>query len=284
VNAPNDLPLGLHPTMPSERYHRIAAMSAGGLKRMRQSPAHFFGMQLDPDRPEPGEPSPAMKAGTLFHTALFEADQIEARYIVKPEGMSFSSKEGKAWKAALPAGIEAIDADQLSKARTQAKRVRADPDMAALLSEGVPEASAFWVDDHTGELCKCRPDWTSPAGDGVILVDGKSCPDASPDGFGRTAWNMGYLHTAAWYIDGYEAATGLKVYGYVFAAVEHDWPHVAKGWMVPDDLLEKARAENRRLLDLYAECKRTSNWPGYSAGISLITLPAWAQRALENSQ
>jgi exodeoxyribonuclease VIII len=285
MNAPDRITLGLHPNMPSEQYHRIAAMSAGGLKRMRQSPAHFYGKQLDPNRPQGDtEPTPAMKAGTLFHVALFEPDAIAERYIVKPDGMSFASKDGKAWRDALPAGIEVTDADALAKARAQARNVRASPDIAALMSDGMAEASAFWIDEQTGELCKCRPDWCSPTGDGVVLIDGKSCQDASPDGFARTAWNMGYLHTAAWYIDGYQAATGQRVHGYVFAAVEHDWPHVAAPYMVPDDVLDLARADNRRLLNLYAECKRTGNWPGYSAGISLITLPVWAQRALENSQ
>jgi exodeoxyribonuclease VIII len=262
--------------MPAEQYHGIAAMSAGGLKRMRQSPAHFFGQQLDPNRPKGGEPSPAMKAGTLFHVALFEPSELAARYVVKPEGMSFSSKDGKAWREALPSGVEVIDAEQLAKARAQARNVCALPEVSALMTEGMAEASAFWIDEQTGELCKCRPDWTSPAGDGVVLIDGKSCQDASPDGFSRTAWNMGYLHTAAWYIDGYQAATGQRVHGYVFAAVEHEWPHVAAPYMVPDDLLDRARAENRRLLNRYAECKRSGVWPAYSEGVTLITLPKWA--------
>ncbi len=270
--------------MPADDYHAVPAMSAGGLKRMRQSPAHFYGVQLDPHRPPHGEPTPAMKAGTLFHCALFEPDQLAARYAVKPDGMSFAKADGKAWKAALPAGVEAIEPDQMAKAKRQALNVRADPEIGALLADGHGEASAFWIDALTGELCKCRPDHVSPAGEGVILVDGKSCPDASPAGFARTAWNMGYLHTAAWYIDGFQAATGQAVHGYVFAAVEHDWPHVAKGWMVPDDVLDRARADNRRLLNLYAECKRTGHWPGYGAGISLINLPAWAMRQLENAE
>lgn len=281
MNAPDAITLGLVPNMLAERYHSIHAMSAGGLKRMKQSPAHFYGLQLDPDRPPPGDPTPAMKAGTLFHVALFEPHAIADRYALKPEGLSLASKEGRAWKASLPTGVEEVDASAMAKAKKQAERVRADPDLGALLAEGHGEASAFWLDAETGELCKCRPDWTSPAGDGVILVDGKTCPDASPAGFARTAWNMGYIHTATWYTDGFSAATGLRVHGYVFAAVEHDWPHLAKGWMVPDDVLDQARRENRRLLNLYAECKRSGRWPGYAPGIELITLPAWAQRQME---
>lgn len=279
MNAPETLPMGLVRDMPPERYHATNAMSAGGLKRMKQSPAHFYGMQLDPNRPEPGDPTPAMKNGTLVHTALFEPDQVAARYVVKPEGMNFSTKEGKAWRDAQT--LEIVEDAQMRTALAQAAAVRAVPDLAALLADGYGEASAFWIDPETGELCKCRPDWTSPAGDGVILVDGKTCQDAGPDGFGRAIWNMDYHLQAAWYSDGFEAATGLRVHGFVFAAVESAWPHVAAPYMLGDDVLDAARRENRRLLNRYAECKRTGIWPGYASAIQLINLPAWAQRQLQ---
>lgn len=276
MNAPEQAPLGLILDMQAERYHSIHAMSAGGLKRMRQSPAHFYGMQLDPNRPEPGEPTPAMKNGTLVHCAIFEPHAVESRYVVKPEDMNFSTKEGRAWRDAQTREI--VEAAQMAAAKAQAAAVRRLPDVAALLQEGYGEASAFWIDDETGELCKCRPDWTSPVGgDGVILIDGKTCQDASPEGFGRAIWNFDYWLQAAWYSDGFTAATGLKVHGFVFAAVESAWPHAAAAYMLGDDVLDKARAENRRLLNLYAECKRTGEWPGYQQSIQPIALPAWAK-------
>jgi hypothetical protein len=274
----DDEPMGLIPDMPAEVYHKTMAMSAGGLKRMAQSPAHFYGLQLDPNRPQGGEPTPAMKNGTLVHTALFEPDTLAARYVVKPEGLKLSTKEGIDWKSAQ--ALEIVDADQMAAALAQSAAVRALPDIAALMTEGHAEASAFWLDDETGELCKCRPDWTSPAGDGVVLVDGKTCQDASPAGFARAIWNFAYHLQAAWYSDGYEKATGKRVHGFVFAAVESSWPHAAAAYMLDDEVMDKARAENRRLLNLYAECRRTNTWPGYPAQITPITLPAWAMKEL----
>lgn len=266
--------------MPNADYHRVPAMSASGLKAMNKSPLHYFGQMLDERRPV-SEPSPAMKAGTLAHCAIFEPEEIGRRYVVRPAGMTFTTKEGKSWRDAQT--LDIIDAEQLATAQAQAAAVRALPDVAALLADGVAEVSAFWIDEGTGELCKCRPDWVSPAGDGVILIDGKTTQDASPDGFGRAIWNYAYHLQAAWYSDGYEAATGQRVHGFVFAAVESAWPHAAAAYMLGDDVLELARADNRRMLNLYAECKRTGVWPGYSTGVSLITLPAWAQRQLEHA-
>lgn len=287
-------PLGLILDMPPEVYHSTHAMSASGLKRMRKSPAHFYGLQLDPNRPPPGDPTPAMKNGTLVHCCVFEPDKVEQRYIIAPTDAPRRPTEAQR-KAAKPspetlaaiawwdefearaAGKELIDAGQLATARAQASALRALPDVAPLLSEGFGEASAFWIDAATGELCKCRPDWTSPAGDGVILVDGKTTSDASPDGFSRSIWNLDYHLQAAWYSDGYEATTGQKVHGFVFAVVEAAWPHAAAAYMLDDEVLDRARAEYRRLLDLYAQCKRDNHWPGYQTGIQPIGLPAWAK-------
>ena len=276
MSTADKIPLGLVLDMPAEVYHATHAMSAGGLKRMRQSPAHYYGMQLDPSRPAPGEPTPAMKNGTLVHCCIFEPHAVAERYVVKPADLDGRTKEGKAWKEAN-AGREIVDAAQMAAAQAQADALRRLPEIGALLSDGFGEASAFWIDEATGELCKCRPDWTSPAGDGVILLDGKTCQDASPEGFSRQIWNMDYWLQAAWYSDGYEKATGKRVHGFVFAAVESSWPHAAAAYMLGDDVLEKARAENRRLLDLYAECRRTGIWPGYQQSIQAIALPAWAK-------
>lgn len=281
MNAPERIqPLGLVKDMPAEQYHATQALSASGLKLMKRSPAHYYGEHFDPKRPPPAAPTAAMANGTLVHCAIFEPDALASRYVVKPAGMKLSTKEGMAWRDAQTATI--VDAADMAAALAQADAVRAVPELAALLSDGYGEASAFWIDPSTGELCKCRPDWTSPSGDGVILIDGKTTRDASPDGFGRAIWNLDYHLAAAWYTDGFEAATGLRVHGFVFAAVENTWPHAACAYMLGDDVLDAARRENRRLLNTYAECRRTGQWPGYTAGVSLINLPRWAQ--LENAE
>lgn len=241
---------------------------------MAQSPRHFYGLQLDPTRP-PGGTTPSMRNGTLVHTLVLEPQQFDARYVVRPDGLDGRTKEGKAW-AADNLGREHLEPKDLAAAVAQAGALRELPDVAALLTDGVAESSAFWIDQATGELCKCRPDWTSPVGDGVVLLDVKTTSDASPDGFGRQVWNMRYHLQAAWYSDGYTLATGRPVHGFVFAVVENTWPHCAAAYMLDDAAMEKARTENRRLLDLYAQCKASGQWPGYPSEIQPLTLPAWA--------
>jgi hypothetical protein len=282
--------------MPAEQYHAIRAMSATGLKRMRRSPAHYFGLTLDPRRP-PDEPTPAMINGTVVHCCTFEPDKVDTMFAVVPDGAprrpsSLQRNAKKPSPETLDAiawwddfnertmGCQVIEAQALAMARLQASALRALPDFGALLSDGYGEASVFWIDEETGELCKCRPDWTSPAGDGAILADGKTTQDASPEGFAKSIWNLDYPLQAAHYTDGFMAATGKTVHGFVFGAVESAWPHQAAAYMVDDEVMAWARRENRRLLNLYAECKRTGHWPGYPQTVMPITMPAWAYKEI----
>lgn len=267
--------LGVVHGMPNADYHAIEALGASGLKKLARSPRHYFGTTLDPQRP-PADETAAMTAGTLAHCAVLEPDQMEARYVVRPPGTDLRTKEGKAWAASVDPSLTIITRDQNDTAWRQARAIRALPEVAALLSEGHAEVSAFWVDEQTGELCKCRPDWVSPAGEGVILLDVKTCQDASPAGFPRTIANFGYHRQAAWYSRGFEKASGLEVLGFVFACVEADYPHAAAAYMLDDASLDKADEENRRLLAAYAACKASGEWPGYPSAIQPLSLPAWA--------
>lgn len=275
MNARTDIPLGVIDDMPAAEYHTIMALSAGGLKRIKQSPLHFWGAQIDPDR-EHGEPTPAMRAGTLAHCAILEPHALAERYLIRPSGIDARTKEGKAWLASVSLGINVCTAEEMATALRQAAAIRALPEVGALLENGRPEVSAFWHDTLTGELSKCRPDWVSPAGDGVILLDVKTAIDVSPAGFAKAVSNWCYHLQAAHYSDGYLMASGQPVLGFVFACVESTRPHAAAAYMLDDDALDRAREVNLRLRHLYAECRRTNTWPGYEASIQPLSLPPWA--------
>ena len=273
----SDLPTGLVYGLENEAYHALDALSASGLKLLRRSPAHYYGQVLDPDRPV-REPSPAMAAGTLAHCAILEPQEVAARYVVKPDGLDMRTKDGKAWAASLSGAQTVITAEQLQTAQRQAAAVRALPEIGELFNaRGHAEVSAFWTDSETGVQCKCRPDWVAPVGDGVLLLDVKTAKDASPEGFARAVWNFGYHLQSSWYMDGYTRASGLPVLGFVFVAVESDHPHCAAAYVLDDDTLRQASAENARLLSLYSACRASGTWPGYPTGVGILKMPPWAR-------
>src|SRR5690606_40760303 len=68
-----------------------------------------------------------------------------------------------------------IKPEQYETAMRQRESVLSLPDVRDALSSGRAEVSAFWNDQETGLLCRCRPDWVHPVGDdAVILLDLRS--------------------------------------------------------------------------------------------------------------
>ena len=110
-----------------------------------------------------------------------------------------------------------------------------------LLAKGDAEVSAYFRDPDTGAQYRIRPDWVAPAGDGVILLDVKTCPDASPTGFAKSIANYRYAVQAAFYSDGWTAATSQTVHAFVFAAVEKEYPFAAAAYILDDESIEQGR-------------------------------------------
>ena len=77
-------------SMPAEQYHSHPAVGHSGLVRIMRSPAHYKDVLTDPP-----DPTPAMRLGTAFHTALLEPDRFGQTFVVAPK-FDRRTKEGKA--------------------------------------------------------------------------------------------------------------------------------------------------------------------------------------------
>lgn len=269
--------IGLHYLLSNDAYHAdVDSISKSGLDEMARSPAHYYARRLDPQRPSPRDKAGQFE-GTLAHCAVLEPAEFAKRYSVH----AVMNRNTKAWHAIeenCAEGVVPIQKDQYDKAMRQAESVRALPEVnEALTALGHAEISACWRDEDTGVLCRCRPDWTYWAGDsGAILLDLKTYSDASAAQFVRQVARKNYAGQAGYYTDGFGAASGLMVHGFVFVAVETEWPYAAACYMLDHESLEAGRRWYRHHLGVYAECLRTGVWPGYSPRIELLTLPRWA--------
>jgi hypothetical protein len=279
MNARTDIaPRGIVTDLPIQQYHGGPGLSNTGLRNFARSPFHYYALHLDPLRP----PSPTRSGqleGNLAHCLILEPDAFESRYAVGP----VEDKRLKAWReweAEQPTLRNLIKPSQHAVAVAQARAVRSIPDVAAILALGAAEVSAFWTDEATGVQCRCRPDWTHPCGTedkpAVVLLDVKTCGDASPAGFAQQIARKGYHHQDAWYTDGYAKASDVEVAGFVFVAVEDQWPFGACAFTITDEERAAAAVDNRMLLERFAECQRSGVWPGYSTGIEIVNLPRWA--------
>lgn len=277
--------MSIRTDLTNEEYHALPALSKSQLDDLDKSAYIFWQRHRNPNRPPRPEPTPAMMLGTMVHTAVLEPELFASSYVLAPK-IDRRTKEGKldyeAFISTYPDHTP-ISQDDMLRCDGMRLSVGTIAPIAELLAKGKAEVSAFWTDFDTGVMCRCRPDWVHGVGDnGVILMDLKTCQSASPKEFVKSIVNWNYSTQAAFYSDGWEAATGQKVHGFVFAAVEKDFPYAAAAYMLDDDSMESGRRRYKRLLRTYAQCMESGEWPGYSTtGIELLTLPAWGREPTE---
>lgn len=235
------------------------------LKNIARSPAHYLhGMTT------PREDTAALRLGRAVHMAVFEPERMAAAYAIWDGGI----RRGKAWDAFSErnAHREILTEAEMATCLDLSVAVRNNPVAAQYVSGGKGEQTALWTDRVYQLECKARLDFVADCG---ALVDLKTTRDASPGGFSKVAWAYQYHVQAAWYSDGYEAATGKRL-PYVLVAVEKEAPHVVQVYRVPDAILDLGRETYRNLLGTLVDCRKASAWPGYSTAAMELELPRWA--------
>lgn len=272
------LPIGLVRGMPADEYHADPSVSNTMLSAMNKSPAHCWALHLDPNRSSQ-EPTPAMLAGTMTHAAILEPAAFDARYIVKPEGCDYRTKDGREWRDKQTRQI--ITTDDLTRVRAQREAVLKVTVLRNLLSQGEAEASVFWTDTATGLRCRARPDWLHMTGTKrCIAVDLKTISDLTLESAMRSIASYGYHRQAAHYVDGLRAA-GYEVEDFVFAFVSSSYPFIAAAYVLDDETMSQGADEVAELRDRFAECKKRGEWPAFGEWLQLISLPTWAKRSSE---
>jgi exodeoxyribonuclease VIII len=240
-----------------------------------------------------------MLRGTLAHCAVLEPHALAERYVVVPADAP-RRPTSKQWEAKKPSpesaaamawwtdfsaraeGRQIVSAEDYAITQQQLQALADEPTIASILKEGRGEVSVFWRDARTGVYCKARPDWmTPPTGRRVTLLDLKSTADESPSGFGRAAARMKYHLQRSHYVDGVQQATGWRVDEFVFAAVTSAPPVLAVPYFLTDAIKEQADDERAELLDLYARCMESGQWPAYGQGLQMLDFPAYAKRDSE---
>ena len=178
-------------------------------------------------------------------------------------------------------GYTVLSVDTYEQLLGMRDAIMAHPAASALLAgEGVAEASVYWTDAATGELCRCRPDWWRKDG---VLVDLKSTEDASPEGFAKSLVNYRYHVQAPWYLGGMTAAFEAGQFpegwqrprAFAFIAVEKRPPYAVAVYVLDSESLEIGTRLMRADLDTLAECRRTGVWPGYGDTLQQLGVPQY---------
>jgi hypothetical protein len=282
VPAPT-LPPGLHLGIPEDVYHAdpcpepsLSSSIAGAI--VSRSPLHAYDAHPRFGR-TPREETRAMAAGTLAH-ALLLGTAREFRVL------DFDDYKTKAAKAARDEAREAgaipVLAEVHAEAVASADAMRAALDGFGLaLTGGQAEVTAVWSErasDGTAVHCRGRFDYYWP--DTGIILDLKRSRSAHPTACQRHLVGYGYDIQRAAYVSALETLRpelGGRV-RMIFAFLEP----MPSGRVVctplePSGSLCTLGARRwKRAVDLWAECLRTGEWPGYVRKVTAVDAPPWA--------
>lgn len=264
---------------PRETYERMPGVNFSTLKHLVKSPAHYrhalTARTLDTD---------PMILGRATHLATLEPERFRNEVALWEGG----TRRGKVWDAfrAENVGREILKPPAYNACLTLQAAVRNNPDAAKYLAGGQGEITVLWkhVAVAVGAVpafemdCKARLDFRADCG---ALVDLKTARCVSPEEFARACFNLRYHMQAAYYVDGYLAATGKRL-PYVVVAVETAPPYVVQVYRIPDAVLDVGRQEYRTLLERLHYCRTNSIWGPYFDGEAELELPRWATHSVSD--
>lgn len=291
---------GIH-DVDAATYHRFRAASASGLRVIHAgTPAHLRRSWDDQDKP-----SLALVMGTLIHGLVLEPQMPLPRIALVPETYTVpaDAKPAKGapgpgetvpwnnrakwcrdWRALQEAaGKIVLDAEDMATVRECAQAVEANDDARELLRKCIYRESTLVWETVARTPCKARLD----AWGGGLVVDIKTTTDASPAGFARSAYDLGYHLQAAWYVDLLDYALGIdppvanllgiEPPAFYFIAVEKD-TRLVTVHHATQDFLQRGREAYGRALEQFEEAWQSGVWPGYAPGIHDLDVPAWVTR------
>lgn len=263
-------------SMPNEAYHKAPGFSRSMVTPIEKSPAHLLSYQHEP----PKAKSEALIVGDLYDHALLEPHLFgEGKsHWVRPEGMLFTTTEGKAWKkerleqAALPI----VDSETANHLKQMVAAVMATKLGRKFVCEGVVQRSVFCHDPSTGVNRKSRPDIMINDSTGrACQIDLKSAASVEEVEFSKKCARFLYHVQNSNYVDTYRDLTGETPH-FIFMAAEKTPPYAVRFFRLDEDAVAEGRRRFRKALDTYARCLENNEWPLPTEEITTLRLPRWA--------
>lgn len=278
---------GIYRKIPMDAYHGqltvAPSISSSGLREIEnKSPLHYFaGSYLNPDRPE-DESAAHLDFGRAVHTLLLSEDGFRDDYVIRPDTYpDAKTGEFKPWSGNATvckewladqrkAGKTVLLKQQVTDIQGMAERI-SKSQVAVDLLRGRIERSII-VKDRTGVFVKSRPD-SLPAD--TIIADLKTCADASQVAVGRSIINYGYLQQMALAITSLEEIGQKHVEEAVLLFVETSYPYAFNIKPLDNGDVYTAMRQNRRALNIFAECLAANDWPTYADSERTWSAPKW---------
>lgn len=270
--------------LPVKAYHRDPVLggslsSTGARKLLPPSCPALFKHWVDNGQ----ESTRAFDLGHGAHRLVLGAGPE----LVVIDAADYRTKAARAERdEAHAAGAVPILVDEHEQLLEMTEALRAHPVALDLFAAGTghPEQTLVWHDKDTEVWCRALLDWLPvlQSGRRLILPDYKTAAHADTLSFEKAMADHSYHQQAAWYLD---AARALGLAGpdagFVFVVQEKTRPYLVNV-IEPDVMaLRWGAIQNECARERYRWCTDAGRWPGYSDGVELAALPAYAEYRIE---
>jgi hypothetical protein len=254
--------------MDATTYREAEGISTSDIKYILppKTPAHYHAYKTGLIK---REETRALVLGTLCHVAVLEPERLATAFAVRPAGLDFRTKDGKAWKEAQ-GDKPILDETEAAMLDGMSKSVAAHPAAAALLDGAQREVSLF-KEHRTGLKIKGRLD---VLGNGYV-ADVKTAEAGDVGGFASAVFKYGYHVQAAMYCQ----LAGVERFSFI--TVEKAPPYAVAVYDLSAKALQVGLEALNFALEAIADCTEAGEWPAYSCRPEVIDLPGWAYKQLE---
>lgn len=231
--------------------------------------ATYVAKTLEKDRPD------GAAQGLALDCLLTESYQDYVnRFAIKPDGMSFATKDGKAWRAGQEGKIILSSEDELIL-RDAADAVRLHPRWPDI-QKCQAQTTIRRYSESLGLGLQSRPDWLNTAES--CLFDLKKTRDL--DIFGKQAIDLGY-HTqaaiAGWCLSG----ESIQLEHAYLVAVEWERKARCRVYEIPHEALAYADQQMRLVAAEIADRLNRNVWTDQAPSCEPLPIPEHMRRRME---
>jgi len=284
------IPVGIHLNVSIKDYHADKDyISASSLKEAAKTMAHFWHYQNKKEN----ERKSHFDFGNAFELALIDAlngsNDFEENCLLYDESerpeqeKGITSKINQEWKKEiLNSDKYVLNIDGAESKATMELMLEScwkNDTIRKMIKNTDYQTSIFWIDPKTKIKLKTRPDLIKSKKN--ILMDIKTCKDASPQGFAKDAAKYDYPLQATVQMQGaIESGLMPHVDAYYWIAIEKEAPYNAQIYHFNPDDWGWNLNRFKSILDLIQIARVTDRWDGYSNpdvnyGILDLELPLW---------
>lgn len=258
---------GVYFDLDEDAYHADpGSLSVSGAKTILKAPALY-----EHERKH-HKSTRAMDLGSAAHALVLGVGAT----LFEVEHDSYRTKAAQTARGEAKArGEIALLSSEMRQVEDMAERLAQDAAAMEALSGGVPEVSAFWLDNRYDICRRGRFDYLRDDG----ISDYKTCVSVHPDAIVKAVTTYGYHMQNAWYLD-LAAAHNLDTSGgFTFVFQQKAAPYLTQVVRLDDAAIMRGRALNDEALETYARCTATGVWRGYTEPGTVLTLslPGWAR-------